>query len=110
MSFKVKGAKTRVAFLTSHPIQYHARWFKALADQPSLDLHVLYCHSPTPDEQGSAGFGVPFEWDVPLFDGYASRFLRNVSSKPSMATFSGLDTPEIQTLIRAGHYDAVVAN
>jgi hypothetical protein len=25
-------------------------------------------------EQGQAGFGLPFEWDVPLFDGYAHRF------------------------------------
>jgi glycosyltransferase involved in cell wall biosynthesis len=100
----------RVAFVTSHPIQYQARWFKALAEQPRLDLEVLYCHNATPEEQAHAGFGVPFSWDVPLFEGYSYRFLRNVALNPSISKFSGLDTPEIQALIRAGEYDAVVTN
>src|SRR6266567_1078850 len=100
----------RVAFLTSHPIQYHAKWFEALAQQPRLDLEVLYCHNATKEEQGNAGFGVPFTWDVPLFEGYNYRFLQNVSCQPSISAFSGLDTPEIGDLIRTGQYDAVVTN
>jgi glycosyltransferase involved in cell wall biosynthesis len=100
----------RVAFLTSHPIQYYATLFKALAGQPGLDLEVLYCHNAAPVEQANAGFGVPFSWDVPLFEGYFYRFLRNVASRPSIATFAGLDTPEIQAYIRAAKYDAVVTN
>ncbi len=100
----------RVAFLTSHPIQYHAKWFNALAQRHELDLEVLYCHEATPQEQAHSGFGVAFTWDIPLLDGYRYRFLKNVSSEPSIATFSGLDTPEVGTLIRSGRYDAVVTN
>jgi len=100
----------RVAFINSHPIQYHAKWFRALAEQPGLDVDVLYCHNATQAEQADAGFGVSFEWDVPLFDGYRYRFLRNAARQPSIASFSGLDTPELQTLIRGGQYDAVVTN
>src|SRR4051812_38594143 len=98
----------RVAFVNSHPIQYHAKWFRALTEQPALHIDVLYCHKPTPADQSDAGFGVPFEWDVPLFDGYSYRFLRNVARHPSIGTFSGLDTPELDTMIRRGDYDAVV--
>ncbi len=69
----------RVAFVTTHPIQYHAPWFRALAAEPRLDFEVLYCHNATSDEQAGAGFGVRFDWDVPLLDGYEHRFLRNVA-------------------------------
>ena len=101
--------RTRVAFLTSHPIQYHAAWFRALATEPSLDFEVLYCHNPAPAEQGT-GFGVPFSWDTPLLDGYRHRFLRNVARKPTLNAFGGVDTPELRTLIAGGSYDAVVVN
>jgi glycosyltransferase involved in cell wall biosynthesis len=96
--------------VTSHPVQYHARWFQALAHQPMLDFHVLYCHRATPIEQSAAGFGVPFQWDTPLLEGYSHDFLRNVSKQPGIGTFSGLDTPELKDRIRARRYDAVVVN
>jgi len=102
--------KTRLAFLTSHPIQYHAGWFRAMALDPSLDLQVLYCRNAGPGEQAKSGFGVPFAWDVPLLEGYAHRFLRNVSKRPAIGRFGGLDTPELETLIREERFDAVVVN
>src|SRR6266853_188171 len=87
------GGRSRLALLTTHPIQYHAPWFRALAAHPLVDLEVLYCHKATPGEQASAGFGVEFEWDVPLLNGYRYQFLNNVSTRPSAGSFSGLDTP-----------------
>ena len=101
--------KTRVGFVTSHPIQYHAAWFRALASEPSLDFEVLYCHEPAPTEQGT-GFGVSFAWDVPLLGGYRHRFLRNVATQPTLNAFQGLDTPELRALVSRNHYDAVVIN
>ena len=102
--------KIRVAFLTSHPIQYHTGWFRAIARESALDLDVLYCHDSTPQEQANAGFGVPFDWDRPLLGGYSHRFLNNVSTQPSTRTFSGLDTPELRSVIQPERYDAVVIN
>lgn len=100
----------RVAFLNSHPIQYHSHWFRALSTHPELDVEVLYCWKPDAAAQGRSGFGVAFEWDVPLFDGYKYRFLKNIAKTPSTDSFSGLDTPEIRSLIKSGAYDAVVTN
>ena len=78
----------RLAVLTSHPIQYYAPLFRALAQV--VDLHVLFAHRATPAEQARAGFGTPFEWDVDLTSGYAHSFLKNVARQPGTDRFPGL--------------------
>ncbi len=101
---------TRLAIVTTHPIQYHAAWFRALAAQPKIDLHVFFCHQATPKEQAAAGFGVEFDWDTSLLEDYPHRFLRNEAALPTLDKFSGLDTPEIRNLIEEEKFDAVVIN
>lgn len=59
----------RVLVVASHPIQYQAPWFRALALVPEIDCSVLFIQQPDAREQGR-GFGLAFEWDVPLLDGY----------------------------------------
>ena len=58
----------RLAIVASHPVQYQAPWFRALARV--TDLTVFFCHRQDGAGQADAGFGVPFEWDVPLLNGY----------------------------------------
>ena len=100
----------RLAILSTHPIQYHSAWFRAMASRPELDLHVYYCHKATPREQADAGFGVEFDWDVPLLEGYPCSFLDNVADKPGHGRFSGFDTPEIKRIVQRREYDAVLVN
>ena len=100
----------RLAILSTHPIQYHAEWFRALAACPGLDIRVYYCHQATPREQAGAGFGVEFDWDVPLLEGYPYSFLKNVADSPGHGRFSGFDTPEIKEIIRRRAYDAILVN
>ncbi len=100
----------RLAILTTHPIQYHAAWFAALAAHPEIDLEVIFCHRATAREQANAGFGIEFDWDIPLLDGYAYQFLNNIAARPSLHAFSGLDTPEIAGLIGSNRYDAMMVN
>lgn len=59
----------RVLVVASHPIQYQAPWFRALAREAAIELKVLFIQQPTPQEQGR-GFGIAFQWDVPLLEGY----------------------------------------
>lgn len=110
LSTASKLRKKRLAVLATHPIQYHIPWFRALAALPELELQVWFCHRAAAAEQGAAGFGVNFDWDVPLLEGYNYRFLRNVARRPSIHRFGGLDTPEVGDLIRAGRFDAVLVN
>jgi glycosyltransferase involved in cell wall biosynthesis len=100
----------KLAVLTTHPIQYHAPWFRALAIHPELDFQVFFCHKATPKEHANAGFGVEFDWDLSLLDGYPHAFLKNVASHPTIGTFWGLDTPEIQEIIFKNKFDAVLVN
>jgi glycosyltransferase involved in cell wall biosynthesis len=98
----------RLGVLTTHPVQYHAPWFRALAAEPGLELEVMYCHRATPTEQANAGFGVPFNWDTPVLEGYSFRFLRNRAANPEIGRFSGLDTPEIGEILDHERFDALL--
>jgi glycosyltransferase involved in cell wall biosynthesis len=71
-------------------------------------MKVFYGSLPNRDQQG-AGFGVSFEWDVPLLEGYPNEVLRNVGSG-SITDFNGIDAPEIDSVIGAGGYDAWIIN
>jgi glycosyltransferase involved in cell wall biosynthesis len=64
-----RNAPLRLAIFTSHPIQYQAPWFRALAQVPDLELKVFFSYIPDAKQQGD-GFGKAFEWDVPLLEGY----------------------------------------
>lgn len=98
----------RLGVLATHPIQYHAPLYRELARR--LDLHVYFAHRQTPAGQAAAGFGVEFEWDVPLLDGYAYTFLENRAARPSTATSDGCDTPEIAGIIARESFDAFLVN
>ncbi len=96
----------RIGFLVSHPIQYYAPIFRALARQ--CDLTVYFAHRQTAEQQARAGFGVAFDWDVDILSGYESRFLTNRAKAPSTDDFWGCNTPEIAGEIARGRYDAFV--
>jgi glycosyltransferase involved in cell wall biosynthesis len=94
--------------VTSHPIQYQAPWFRALARE--IDIKVFFAHRQDGAGQAAAGFGRPFEWDIPLLDGYQFEWLRNVSRRPGVEVFSGCDTPEIGKRLAEGRFDACLVN
>ena len=100
----------RLAIVASHPVQYQVPWFRALAAEPGLEVEVLFGHYASGREQAAAGFGVEFDWDTPLLEGYPHRFLRNAAKEPSVNTFAGVDTPEIGDVLRTGRYDAVLVS
>jgi glycosyltransferase involved in cell wall biosynthesis len=98
----------KIGILSTHPIQYYSPWYRELAARPGVDLTVYYAHRPSPEEQGAAGFGVPFEWDVPLLDGYRHVFLVNRSARPTTDCYGGCDTPEIADVIRREQFAGFV--
>ncbi len=99
----------KLGILTTHPIQYQVPWFRALASLPDIDLTVFFCMFPDSKQQGE-GFGVAFEWDVPLLDGYHYRVLENISPQPAVGSFKGCDTPEIDRIVRDEGFDAFIVN
>jgi glycosyltransferase involved in cell wall biosynthesis len=99
----------KVGVLTTHPIQYQVPWFRLLAQEPTIDLQVFYCLLPTAAQQGD-GFGVAFEWDIPLLEGYQYEVLTNVAQTPSVTSFNGCDTPEIFAIVKSQPWDAFIVN
>lgn len=98
--------KMHIGILTSHPIQYHSPLFRGLARK--FDIHVFFAHEQSGKEQSEAGFGVVFDWDIDLLEGYSYEFLRNVSSKPGVNNYAGCDTPEIDEKIKFGGFDLFI--
>lgn len=99
----------RVVAVESHPIQYKAPLFRRLAADPRVDLTVWYAMFPDAARQGD-GFGVPFEWDIPLLGGYRHERLVNRARVPSVSRFRGCDTPDVIRRLKELRPDAVLVN
>ena len=81
--------RPRLLVATTHPIQYQAPLFRALASCPELDLEVLFLTLPDAAQQGE-GFGVAFDWDVPLLEGYPWRRAASTRGAGLAGGFRGL--------------------
>lgn len=104
------GRPWKVAFLTSHPIQYQAPLFRALAARPEIDLTVLFCSDWGVKAYRDEGFGREVKWDVPLLDGYAHEFLPNRARRPDVQGFWGQVNPSVTRRVREGGWDALIVH
>jgi glycosyltransferase involved in cell wall biosynthesis len=102
-----ESRRIRVAIVATHPIQYQIPWFQRLAERPELDLKVFFGMLPDATQQG-VGFGVDFQWDIPLLDGYRWELLTNRAKMPSLAAFGGCNTPQIRRVLHDWRPDAAI--
>jgi glycosyltransferase involved in cell wall biosynthesis len=65
----------RLAYVVSHPIQYQAPLLRRIAQEPDIDLTVLFSSDFSVRGYKDEGFGVEVAWDTPLLEGYRSEFL-----------------------------------
>jgi glycosyltransferase involved in cell wall biosynthesis len=101
--------KRKLAIVSTHPIQYYAPVFRALAASPQIELKVFYTWSQAAaDGAFDPGFGTEVKWDIPLLDGYAYRFVPNVAKRPGTDHFGGLDNPTLIGEIEAWQPHAVL--
>jgi len=54
----------------------------------------------TPKDHAKSGFGVEFEWDIPLLTGYKYIFANNIAKRPSLHTKRGIVLGNIDDLFR----------
>jgi glycosyltransferase involved in cell wall biosynthesis len=78
----------RAVIVASHPIQYQAPLFRKVAQL--VDLTVVFMMKQTAEGHAASGFGVEFDWDIPLLDGYAHVFANNVARAPSSSRRRGI--------------------
>lgn len=98
----------KLAILASHPIQYQAPLFRALADSPNIDLTVFFCSDHGLKPYRDEGFGVEFKWDVPLLEGYHAEFLPNYSRRPNSSSFWSQINPAIIRQLKSRKFDAIL--
>jgi glycosyltransferase involved in cell wall biosynthesis len=97
----------KILVVATHPIQYQAPWFRALAARSDMDLCVAYGLLPSPAQQ-SVGFGVPFSWDLPLLEGYRSIVVRLANQEPSLGRFFGLRAAALGAVLDRESPDALI--
>jgi len=98
----------RLAILASHPIQYQAPLFRALAARDDVVLKVFFCWDFGIKETVDPGFGRSFAWDIPLLDGYDHELIPNLAKRPGTSHFFGLLNPMAPARIRDFRADALV--
>jgi len=99
----------RLAIVITHPIQYYAPVFRALAASGKLAVRVFFTWSQAADGPlHDAGFGTAVAWDVPLLDGYEYQFVPNVARRPGLDHFFGLNTPTLKSEVADWGADAVL--
>ena len=96
-----------LVILATHPIQYQVPWFQMLSKRSDVNIRVLYSMLPDRHQQG-AGFGVPLEWDIPMFEGYVWEALENKSRSPGLSHFFGTNTPGVYASLAHTRPDAVI--
>ena len=98
----------RIAFLTTHPIQYYAPLYAYLHKARDIEVTGLYLTDLSLRGQTDPGFGQKVVWDVDLLSGYDPVFVGDAAFTRERRGFFSLTSPEIWGLVRRARYDALV--
>ncbi|WP_233166017.1 glycosyltransferase family 4 protein [Pedobacter sp. ASV12] len=96
----------KLAIISTHPIQYYAPVFQLLARQ--LDLKVFYTWGEQSLHKYDKGFKQHIAWDIPLLEGYAYTFLKNMAKDPGTHHFRGIVNPDLISEVQSYGPDAVL--
>jgi glycosyltransferase involved in cell wall biosynthesis len=106
---KASVKRVKLAIVCTHPIQYYAPVFRALAQSDAVEPRVFYTWSQTAEAAPfDPDFGMRFAWDIPLREGYDHVFVENTAKHPTPSRFFGLKTPSLSREIGAWGADAVL--
>ena len=100
---------TKLAIITTHPIQYNAPLFKMLTERNIIQVKVFYTWSQTESgKKYDPGFDKAIEWDIPLLDGYEYSFVENIAKQPGSQHYKGINNPSLIKEINEWRADAVL--
>ena len=101
--------KLRLAYFVTHPIQYQAPLLRRIAAEPDIDIKVFFGSDFSASGHVDKGFGVRFEWDTPLLEGYSYEFLPQLKSARSTTTIGSIGPLNyaIKRKLVDGHFEVV---
>lgn len=97
----MEGGRVRLAYLVSHPIQYQAPLLRRIAQEPDIDLMVLFGSDFSVRGYKDQGFGVQVSWDVPLLEGYRYRVLPAIRDNGTVSATTPLSRSLLGALRQA---------
>jgi glycosyltransferase involved in cell wall biosynthesis len=101
------SARTRLAIIVSHPIQYYVPLYRRLAARDDVIIKVFFTWHAAQAPVLDPGFKIPVAWDIPLTDGYDFELVPNVSPMPGANHFLGLVNPALTGRVAAWRPDVV---
>jgi len=101
-------SRLKLAVVVSHPIQYHAVVWRALAASDSLDVDVLFCSDRGVRGYRDPEFGVTVQWDRPLTEGYQHEFLPRPGLAGREVERLGHFNPAVVSRLTRSGYDALL--
>jgi len=98
----------RIAIVTTHPIQYNAPFFKALAESGTFQIKVFYTWEKSEKPNYDEGFKKTIAWDIPLLQGYDYTFVKNTSKIQDSKHFFRIKNPTLNREIKSWNADAIL--
>ena len=100
----------RLAYVTSHPIQYQAGLFRAIAQTPGIAFRAFFASRMGVEAYFDPGFGQALKWDVPLLEGYDHSFVRNWSGREGVESFGSLVNPTMALALKRWGADVAIVH
>src|SRR5574343_644750 len=97
----------RLGIFMSHPIQYQISLLRNISKCEGIDLLVNYYWDFGINESYDPEFGSKIKGDLPLLDGYKSRFIKN-HAKQKSTSFFGCINQGVVSLILRKEFDVVL--
>jgi glycosyltransferase involved in cell wall biosynthesis len=99
---------TRLAIVTTHPIQYYAPIFQLLYQRKKIEIKVFYTLGQPDKAKFDPGFGREVNWDVPLLEDYPFEWIENTARQPGTRHFKGIVTPGLIDQVINWQADAIL--
>ena len=82
---------SKLAIISTHPVQYNAPWFKLLAGK--VTVKVFYTWGQSSLNKHDPGFAKTIRWDIDLLSGYDYEWVVNTATDPGSHHFNGIINP-----------------
>ena len=97
----------RLAIVVSHPIQYYAPYYRALAADGRLQLKAFFCSRIGVDDLLDPDMGIKLSWRTDLMSGYGHEFLPK-AGRITTTRFREVDNPSIARYLAGFRPDVVL--
>lgn len=97
----------RLAIIRTHPTQYFAPLYRALAQVPGLEIKVFYLFKDRGQGEFDPDFNQKISWDVNLLEGYDFEFVETSPLPFQPKHIFESRSPQLIRKLKSGKFDAI---